>query len=202
MFVGVKSTAPVVVFTLQVLPLASVNVVCCPAVPRSRSIVEITILLPVPFAVSFAAMLGKVTGVFNVVVVESSVAVGGAGVVTVTLRFAVALCPSSSCTVYGIVAKPVKLFAGVKSTAPVVVFNVQVLPLASVKVVCCPAVPGSRSMVEMTMLLPVPFAVSLAAMFGKVTGVFKVVVVESSVAVGGAGVVTVTLRFAVALCPS
>jgi len=93
--------------------------------------------------------------------------------------------------VYGIVARPVKLFAGVKRTSPVVVLTVQVLPLASVKVVCCPAVPGSRSIVLTTIELPVPFAVSFAAMFGKVTGVLNDVVVLSSVAVGGAGLTTV-----------
>ena len=89
-----KSTSPVVVSTIQMLPLASVKVVCCPAVLGSRSMVLMTIVLPVPCAVSFAVMLGRVTGVFNRVILLSSVAVGGAGVVTVTLRLAVALCPN------------------------------------------------------------------------------------------------------------
>ena len=48
-------------------------------------------LFPVPNAVSLAVMSFSVTGVFNVVVVESSLAVGGAGVLIVTIRFAVAL---------------------------------------------------------------------------------------------------------------
>ena len=73
------------------------------------------------------------------------------------------------------------------------------LPFTSVKVVCCPIVDGSRSTVEMTILLPVPKAVSLAVMLVSVTGVFNVVVVESVVAVGGAGALIVTMRLAVAL---
>ena len=91
MFAGVKRTAPVVVFTVHVLPFVSVNVVCCPAVDGSRSIVPRTIVLPMPKAVSLAVMSLNVTGVFNVVVVESSVAAGGAGVETVTFKLAVAL---------------------------------------------------------------------------------------------------------------
>ena len=96
-------------------------------------------------------------------------------------------------------AEPVKLFAGVNNTVPVVVFAVHTLPLASVKVVCCPGVDGSRSTVEITMLLPTPKAVSLAVILLNVTGVFNVVVVASSVAVGGFGFGMATLRFAVAL---
>ena len=183
---GVKSTSPVFVLTDQVLPLLSVNVVCCPGVEGSRSIVPCTMLLPVPKAVSLVVMSPKVTGVFNVVVVESSVATGGFGIGIVTIRFAVALCPNVSSTVYGIVAVPTKLFAGVNNTSPVVVSTVQVLPLPSVKVVCCPTVEGSKSIVLRTMLLPVPKAVSLAVISLRVTGVFNVVVVESSVAIGGA----------------
>ena len=88
------------------------------------------------------------------------------------------------------VAMPTKLLAGVNNTSPVVVLTVQILPLPSVKVVCCPTVDGSRSVVEITILLPVPKAMSLAVISVKVAGVFNVVVVASSLAVGGAGLPT------------
>ena len=97
------------------------------------------------------------------------------------------------------VAAPVKLLAGVNSTAPVVVLTLHVLPLASMNVVCWPAVAGSRAVVLITIELPMPKAVSFVVISGRVTGVLSVVVVLSSVAAGGNGTGIVTVRFAVAL---
>ena len=102
------------------------------------------------------------------------------GAPTSTIRLAVAICPLPSSTEYGMVAVPVKLAAGVKVTAPVVVLTLHWLPLESVNEVCWPLVDGSRSIVLITMLFPGPNAVSLAVMFGSVTGVWKGVVALSS----------------------
>jgi hypothetical protein len=69
---GVKVTFPAVVLTLHWLPFESVKAVCWPLVDGSKSIVLITMLFPGPNAVSFAVILGRVTGVLKGVAPLSS----------------------------------------------------------------------------------------------------------------------------------
>src|SRR5689334_16272164 len=96
--------------------------------------------------------------------------------------------------VYGIVAVPTKPVAGVNVTVPLLASSAQTPSPATFKLVCWPAVVGSRSIV-LGCSVASPNAVSLAA-GTSATGLVPVVVVLSELATGGAGGLTVTERLA------
>jgi hypothetical protein len=113
---GVKVTCPL--GSLENVPLpGTLNVLCTPGVAGSRSSVVGARLAPV-LAVSLLGAV-RLTGVLKVVVVESLVATGATGGVTVTVMLAGLLaCPRLSLMVYGVVAVPTKPATGVKVTCP------------------------------------------------------------------------------------
>jgi hypothetical protein len=189
---GVKVTTPVLGLRLNVPSSGLVNVVCCPGVLGSRSMLVGSRVVPVP---GVSLLTGfRLTGLFGVVVALSSVAIGAGVPATVIDKFAgLEVDPKLSLIVYGVVDVSTKPFTGVKVTTPLE-FTLYVPSFGLVKVVCCPGVLGSRSMLLELRVAPV-LAVSLLGAF-RLTGVLNGVMVLFDVATGAAGGATVTVKLA------